>query len=266
MLPTDPPTVSSMDSPTAPYQPQGGDGSMQMQPQVQQMQMQQQPMQGYPPGGNPQQQYEQPYPPQQGYQPLPGVHPGAQQQYMMPGAVPAYYPQQYPQPYPQQYPQPMHQPQMMTPGAGNVQVVVVNSHDHEKHTHNSMAPIIIFIVGWFCCPVWCVGWAYLNKRHSTTGRIFGGLSVSCAIINTIWIAIVIGVFASTAAHAASTLSNCSYKAAPSPPTYSYSSSYYSPTRPSAPTYSYSSSYYTSPSAPTYSYSYSYVSSYYYSCY
>jgi len=100
------------------------------------------------------------------------------------------------------YGQPAYQPQ---PGYGQQTIIVQQAPAVDE---SATTAIIIFIIGWFCCPVWCGGWMFI-KSSNGSAKLLGWLSIVMAAVATIITIICIAVVVS-AAHEASKALNCAY--------------------------------------------------------
>lgn len=135
------------------------------------------------------------YVPQEGYAPPPQGYVAAppQQGYV---AAPAYtaQPVGYVQPT-VQYAQPtvvVQQP-----------AIVQTTYSNDDGKDDVMPSLLIFIIGWFCCCVWCAGWKWI-KSPNPSARLFAILSVVMAFLGgaSIIIGVVVGVVNTATAAAA----------------------------------------------------------------
>jgi len=95
-------------------------------------------------------------------------------------------------------------------------VIIERDRDREEVGSNRLGAMVVLIGGWFCCPVWCLGWYFACKsRGDTATKVMGIVSVFLASSVVIALAILIPLVVIEAHRAGS-------------PSRDYAPAYYSP--------------------------------------
>eukprot|EP00992_Anisonema_acinus_P009430 TRINITY_DN5651_c0_g1_i1.p1 TRINITY_DN5651_c0_g1~~TRINITY_DN5651_c0_g1_i1.p1 ORF type:complete len:212 (+),score=18.92 TRINITY_DN5651_c0_g1_i1:54-689(+) len=82
-----------------------------------------------------------------------------------------------PSPRQQQFPTPPPGHYAHMPSEG----YVPPGYAHKGHDRSAQYALLVFIVGFLCCPVWCAGWSFVRNENQRA-RLLGISSVCLAII------------------------------------------------------------------------------------
>jgi hypothetical protein len=89
---------------------------------------------------------------------------------------------------------------------GYAQQTIIVQQGSSNGDESAVTAIVIFVLGFFCCPVWCGGWLFI-KSNNGSAKLLGWLSIVMAAVATVITIICVAVIVSAANETAKTL-NC----------------------------------------------------------
>jgi hypothetical protein len=89
---------------------------------------------------------------------------------------------------------------------GYAQQTIIVQQGSSNGDESAVTAIVIFVLGVFCCPVWCGGWLFI-KSNNGSAKLLGWLSIVMAAVATIITIICVAVIVSAANETAKAL-NC----------------------------------------------------------
>jgi hypothetical protein len=92
---------------------------------------------------------------------------------------------------------------------GYAQQTIIVQQGSSNGDESAVTAIVIFVLGFFCCPVWCGGWLFIKSANGSA-KLLGWLSIVMAAVATVITIICIAVIVSAANEATKIVINCQY--------------------------------------------------------